>query len=65
MRRNRGALQIVAQYVAAIIGPVHRGMIDYFRFPNAVIHGQAHLMANINAENSSYPEFYLPSGGYY
>ena len=33
MRPNRGALQIVAQYVAAIIGPVHRGMIDYFRFP--------------------------------
>jgi len=30
---NCGILQVMKQYVAAMIGPVNQGMIDYFRFP--------------------------------
>ena len=30
---NRGILQVLKRYGAAIIGPTYQGMIDYFRFP--------------------------------
>jgi predicted O-methyltransferase YrrM len=31
--RPRDALKVLKQYLGAIIGPMHLGMIDYFRFP--------------------------------
>ena len=33
MRANRDVLKVVTKYLGVIIGPTHRGMIDYFRFP--------------------------------
>jgi hypothetical protein len=32
IRADRGALKVLGQYLGAIIGPMHLGMIDYFRF---------------------------------
>src|SRR6266540_5679037 len=33
IRVDRVALKVLRQYLGAIVGPMHLGMIDYFRFP--------------------------------
>ena len=33
IRADRDALKVLREYLGAIIGPMHLGMIDYFRFP--------------------------------